>query len=239
MGASPAAVTASGNGEHAVRGSDTLGDVTGKAGQLHLFDGQVEEVSTRRRIALDAGSWVELVGRWIEDSEALFARLLVAARWEQRHRRMYEEMVLEPRLTAEVPNLAEGGDPRLIELADALGREYGVRYDSLWMNLYRDQRDSTAWHADRFSCRREQCIVPVLTLGAPRRFLLKPRAGGRSIGFQPASGDLLVMGGRCQRDWVHSVPKATGVLGPRISVNFQSSEQAHAGERRSTPRARR
>jgi len=67
--------------------------------------------------------------------------------------------------------------------------------------------------------------VPVLTLGASRRVLLKPRAGGRSLVFEPEAGDVLVMGGRCQLDWVHSVPKAAGVAGARISVNFQSSEQ--------------
>jgi hypothetical protein len=68
--------------------------------------------------------------------------------------------------------------------------------------------------------------VPVLTLGATRRFLLKPRAGGPSIAFRPSAGDLVVMGGRCQDEWVHSVPKAPDTLGARISINFQSSEQA-------------
>jgi alkylated DNA repair dioxygenase AlkB len=114
----------------------------------------------------------------------------------------------------------------LREAAGALSARYGVHYDHFWVNLYRDGRDSTAWHRDRFSCRREQCIVPVLTLGATRRFLIKPRGGGPSAGFRPAAGDLIVMGGRCQRDWVHAVPKAVDVLGARISVNFQSTEQA-------------
>jgi alkylated DNA repair dioxygenase AlkB len=68
-------------------------------------------------------------------------------------------------------------------------------------------------------------VVPVLSLGAPRRFLLKPRPGGRSTGFTVGGGDLVVMGGRCQRDWLHSVPKQARSAGPRVSLNFESSIQ--------------
>ncbi len=106
------------------------------------------------------------------------------------------------------------------------GKDYGVVYDSLWMNLYRHGQDSTSWHRDHPSCRQPECIVPVLTLGATRRFLIKPRKGGRSIAFKPGSGDLVVMGGRSQQDWVHCVPKDPGIAEARISVNFQSSAQA-------------
>ena len=134
--------------------------------------------------------------------------------------------VPEPRLTAEYHRLADVPHPALITAAEALSRHYGVRYDNLWLNLYRSGVDSTGWHRDRFSCRRPECIVPVLTLGATRRFLLKPRAGGPSVVFRPSAGDLVVMGGRCQDEWVHSVPKAPDTLGARISINFQSSEQA-------------
>jgi len=121
--------------------------------------------------------------------------------------------------------------PALLDVASALSTHYRVGYDSVWLNLYRDGNDSTGWHRDRFSCRRQECIVPVLTLGATRRFLLKPRYGGTSIAFSPRSGDLIVMGGRCQEDWVHAVPKSPGLPDPRISVNFQSSMQARRESR--------
>ena len=83
-------------------------------------------------------------------------------------------------------------------------------------------RDSTGWHGDRPTCKRDECIVPVLSLGAARRFLLKLRDGGRSIALAPASGDLVVMGGRRQRDWLHCVPRQARTAGMRISVNFSS-----------------
>jgi alkylated DNA repair dioxygenase AlkB len=183
-------------------------------------------------VTLDPASWLELVPGWLAEPAALFDHLLDALPWAQRERRMYERMVTEPRLTAEIRDLAQAPDA-LRAAADRLTTQYGVRYDSLWLNLYRDGNDSTAWHGDRISCRRDECTVPVLTLGATRRFLIKPRAGGASRALWPESGDLVVMGGRCQRDWVHSVPKAPGLPDARISVNFQSSEQARPPARRS------
>ena len=185
--------------------------------------------TTAKRSAIDASSWVELVPAWMRGGEELLEQLLESVPWQQHYRRMFEQTFLEPRLTAQYKSVDSAPHRALIDAASALSDHYGVKYDNLWMNLYRNGRDSTGWHRDRFSCRRPECIVPVLTLGAARRFLLKPRAGGSSIGFEPHSGDLIVMGGRCQEDWVHCVPKGDPAIGVRISVNFQSSEQARRG----------
>jgi alkylated DNA repair dioxygenase AlkB len=182
--------------------------------------------ATAKRTPLDARSWVELVPCWITGSGALFDRLATAVPWRQHDRRLFEQTFREPRLTAEYRNLGDVPDEALVDAAGALSKHYGVRYDSVWLNFYRDGRDSTGWHRDRFSCRQPECVVPVLTLGATRRFLLKPRAGGASVGFKPGSGDLIVMGGRCQQEWLHGVPKDPGIPEPRISINFQSSVQA-------------
>jgi hypothetical protein len=179
-----------------------------------------------RRIHLDGTSWVEHVPGWLTGGGQLLAALIAAAGWEQRDRWMVNRMVVEPRLTAEYDDLAEAPDPLLRQAATVLSEHYGVPYDGLWMNFYRDHRDSTGWHGDWPTCKRDVCTVPVLSLGATRRFLVKPRQGGRSVGLTPASGDLIVMGGRCQRDWRHCVPKQTTPAGARISVNFSSRLQA-------------
>jgi alkylated DNA repair dioxygenase AlkB len=180
------------------------------------------------RITLDETSWVEYVPGWLPgpDADELLAKLTANAAWEQRERWMVNRVVIEPRLTAEYNDLADAPDPALLQSAIRLTEEYGVSYDGLWINFYRDHRDSTGWHGDWPTCKRSVCTVPVLSLGAPRRFLIKPRSGGRSIGITPRNGDLIVMGGRCQRDWLHSVPKQARPAGPRISVNFSSSFQA-------------
>ena len=130
---------------------------------------------TATRRMLDASSWIEVVPGWLSGSRTLFDRLATAVPWKQHHRTLFDQTFLEPRLTAEYRDLRAVPHRILIDLAMALSRQYGVAYDSLWLNLYRDGRDSTGWHRDRFSCRRSHCVVPVLTLGARRRFLLKPR----------------------------------------------------------------
>ena len=198
--------------------------------QLGLFAGGHLTVdrsfATAHRVRLDDTSWIEHVPGWLSGSDDLFAALSTDAGWEQRDRWMINRMVREPRLTAEYTDLADAPHPFLRTVTAALSEHYGVPYDGLWMNHYRDHRDSTGWHGDWPTCKRDICTVPVLSLGAARRFLIRPRDGGRSIGFTPASGDLIVMGGRCQRDWRHSVPKQAVPAGPRISVNFSSRLQA-------------
>jgi alkylated DNA repair dioxygenase AlkB len=141
------------------------------------------------------------------------------ADWEQRSRWMFNRRVTEPRLTAEYPDAAQA--PQALQVVvEQLSHHYGRNYDKLWMNLYRTNRDGTGWHGDVIGKHEEQSIVPVLSLGATRRFLIRPRQGGASICLQPASGDLIVMGGRAQVDWRHCVPKQATAAGARISINF-------------------
>jgi alkylated DNA repair dioxygenase AlkB len=200
--------------------------------QKDLFASEATSLSidasfgTAKRIAIDTHSWVEMVPGWMSGSQILFECLETAVPWQQHDREIFDQTFCEPRLTAEYRNLRDVPEKSLLEAIRALSQHYGVAYDSLWLNLYRNGQDSTGWHRDRFSCRRPECIVPVLTLGATRRFLIKPRVGGASLAFRPGSGDLIVMGGRSQEDWVHSVPKDPALSEPRISINFQSSVQA-------------
>jgi alkylated DNA repair dioxygenase AlkB len=210
----------------------TVADAVGGT-QLEIFGGgsPTPDPTFRaaRRVQLDETSWLEHVPGWLAGSEQLFEVLLDEAGWEQRERWMVNRVVTEPRLTAEYPDITSA--PRVLqEIGAVLSAHYGVTYDGLWINLYRDHRDSTSWHGDWPSCKRAECIVPVLSLGAARRFLIRPREGGPSTGVTPASGDLVVMGGRAQRDFRHMVPKQARPAGPRISVNFKATEQARRAE---------
>ena len=201
-------------------------------GQLGLF-GQASKIPfdfrRPRRLVLDARSWVEHHVGWLGEHESLFQQLRVTPAWEQRQRWMYTKEVAEPRLTAELPSLSDAPDEAVRDVGAALSKHYGVVYDSAWLNLYRDERDSTAWHGDRVRSRDEECIVPVLSLGAPRRFQLRDRKGGPSTTLFVHGGDLVVMGGRCQHDWLHCVPKETRRCGARISLNFGSSAAMRPG----------
>jgi alkylated DNA repair dioxygenase AlkB len=177
------------------------------------------DFSCARRIELDAHSWIEHVPGWLDADRELFEELTRTADWEQRERWMYNRRLAEPRLTAEYQDVSQAPQ-QLRAVTATLSARCGVDYRFIWLNQYRDHRDSTSWHGDPIGKRQETSTVPVLSLGATRRFLIKPAQGGKSLSFTVASGDLIVMGGRAQRDWRHSVPKQQTPAGPRISINF-------------------
>jgi alkylated DNA repair dioxygenase AlkB len=111
-----------------------------------------------------------------------------------------------------------------------------VVFDSVGFNLYRDGNDSVAWHGDRIKKEIEEPIVVLVSLGEPRKFLLRPKEGGKSTTFMLGRGDLLVTGGKTQRAWDHSVPKVARA-GPRISLAFRHGMDpaAYAGKRVEEP----
>jgi alkylated DNA repair dioxygenase AlkB len=178
------------------------------------------------RHALDETSWVDYCPGWLRGHDALFADLLASGRWEQRTRRMYEGRVLEPRLTAGWSAVAgDPGTPAVLpSMCSVLSTRYGVGFDRVWVNLYRDGRDSVAWHPDRNGRTHRRPLVATVSLGARRRFQLRPRGGGRiALTLEPGCGDLVVMGGACQHDWEHCVPKTARPVGPRMSVTIRHS----------------
>lgn len=172
-----------------------------------------------RRLALSAGAWVEHLPGWLEGHDVVFETLRQTTRWERHQRRMYERIVAVPRLVASLPDDGPG-HPVLEEAAAALSRRYGLDLTSISLAYYRDGRDSVAWHGDRLGRLAGDTVVAILSLGEPRRFLLRPTAGGASRAFELGWGDLLVMGGTCQRTWQHAVPKAARA-GPRMSVQLR------------------
>lgn len=174
------------------------------------------------RVELDHESWVDHVPRWVSGADALFEKILTERDWGQRRRKMYDQKVLEPRLTA--PWNVRSGEPLeppvLEGIRQALSHKYDRDFDSVGFNLYRDGRDSVAWHADRIKKEVEDPIVALVSVGEPRKFLLRPRGGGPSRAFMLGHGDLLVTGGKSQRTWEHSVPKVAHA-GPRISLAYR------------------
>jgi alkylated DNA repair dioxygenase AlkB len=176
--------------------------------------------ASAERIPLDETSWIEHVPGWLTGHEQPMRALMADPGWERRSRWMYDRRVQEPRLTAEYPVIAEAPYPAVRHIADTLSAHYGIACSRLWMNWYRDHDDGTGWHADRPVDKLPEVVIPVLSLGATRRFLIKSSAGGRSLPIVTRGGDLVVMGGRCQKDYKHSVPKQRTPAGPRLSLNF-------------------
>jgi alkylated DNA repair dioxygenase AlkB len=172
-----------------------------------------------RRIELAAGAWIDYAQGWLQGDAAVFDHLAQTTRWRTSEERMYDKIVQVPRLYAALP--ADGpGHPLLESMRAVLSQHYGQEFCRVSMALYRDGKDSVAWHGDRVARRMPDALVATVSAGGHRRFLLRPYGGGRSIAFNLGSGDLIVMGGSCQRTWQHCIPK-TARAEPRIAIMFR------------------
>ncbi|MEW1776309.1 alpha-ketoglutarate-dependent dioxygenase AlkB [Streptomyces sp. NPDC086777] len=178
------------------------------------------------RTVLGSGAWIDVLPGWLSGADALFEELATDVAWHAERRQMYDNVVDVPRLLA----FYGAGDPLphpvLAEAREALTRHYaeelGEPFTTAGLCYYRDGRDSVAWHGDRLGRgAREDTMVAILSVGAPRDLLLRPLRGGPSIRRPLGHGDLIVMGGSCQRTWEHCVPKTARAAGPRISIQFR------------------
>ncbi|MTD55386.1 alpha-ketoglutarate-dependent dioxygenase AlkB [Amycolatopsis pithecellobii] len=179
-----------------------------------------------RRTPLSDGAWIDVLPGWLAGADTVFERLRDHVPWHAERRRMYDRMVDVPRLLCFYDEDDELPDPVLAEAREALSRYYagelGEPFRTAGLCLYRDGRDSVAWHGDTIGRgSREDTMVAILSVGAPRSLLLRPRGGGPAIRQALGPGDLIVMGGSCQRTWEHAIPKTGKPVGPRISIQFR------------------
>lgn len=198
------------------------------ARQGSLFGVLDPEVDTTfgdvRRIELDERSWVDLGRRWLNGADVVFDELLDVVPLRQRTNvQMYDRLVDEPRMSAWWH--VDGGQPEplsiLSQMRELLSLRYAEAFDSIGFNLYRDGRDSVAWHGDRHRHVVVDPIVAIVSVGSPRPLRLRPRGGGTSQSWDLGEGDLFVMGGACQHEWEHTVPKVRHA-GPRLSITFRN-----------------
>ena len=179
-----------------------------------------------QRTQLTDGAWIDLRPNWIAGADALFERLLDVVPWRAESRRMYDRVVDVPRLLAFYDETSTLPDPLLDQAKQALNAHYsaelGEPFRTVGLCLYRDGRDSVAWHGDTLGRgAKEDTMVAIISVGAPRPLLLRPRSGGPTLRYDLGHGDLIVMGGSCQRTWEHSIPKSTKATGPRISIQYR------------------
>ncbi len=176
------------------------------------------------QIDLGQGSWVELARCWLHGADTLLDSLAGEVDWQRGRRWMYDRMVDDPRLSRQYRSDDPDPHPSFPTIRAALADRYAVAFGGFGLNYYRDGRDSGAFHRDRELRHLEDTLIAIVTLGATRPFHVRPLGGGRSIDLRPGSGDLLVMGGRCQKAWEHCVPKVASA-GPRISVTLRWASQ--------------
>lgn len=192
--------------------------------QLDLFASVGEpafdaEFRTLRRIELSHGAWVDHVPGWVSAHDKLFDDLEAGLDWRRETMKMYDKTVEVPRLLSRVP-IDGPGQPLIDEMRKAISAHYAEDFIFTTAALYRDGNDSVAFHGDTTARDMLEALVATVSLGTPRRFLLKPTEGGPSIAIPAGRGDLIVMGGTCQRTWRHGIPKVASA-GPRIALMFR------------------
>jgi alkylated DNA repair dioxygenase AlkB len=181
---------------------------------------------TPARTLLSDGAWIDVQRRWVSGADTLFERLRAGVPWRAERRQMYERVVDVPRLLAFYDATTPLPDPCVVAMKQALDAHYrdelGETFTTAGLALYRDGRDSVAWHGDRIGrSSKIDTMVAIVVTGQPRALLLRPRGGGATLRHDLGHGDLLVMGGSCQRTWEHAVPKTARPTGPRISIQFR------------------
>jgi alkylated DNA repair dioxygenase AlkB len=195
-----------------------------------------------QRRELGAGAWIESRSGWVADgaicADTLFDELMTAVPWRAERRKMYDRVLDVPRLVSFCDLTTEPPPhPAVVRLRrrinDIYAGELGEPFTTAGFCLYRDGSDSVAWHGDRVGSPRtssagsgigrstDDTMVAIVSLGATRMFTMRPRGGGSALRLPQAHGDLLVMGGSCQRTWEHAVPKTAAPTGPRISIQFR------------------
>ena len=182
------------------------------------------------RIELDATSWVDVVHGFVAEPDEQFRRLHEGTPWRQTEVLRYERYVPERRLSA---GLREADDALLRQTGLHLTARHRVRWDGVAALLYRDGEDFQGFHSDRELRWLDDTLIAIVVLGVRRPFVLRrrgPDANARDrtragqhpddVVLEPGKGDLLVMGGACQRDWLHTVPRAD-TSQPRISLTWR------------------
>jgi len=188
-----------------------------------------EAITERRQ--LDDDSWVDVTRGWLQDADAVYAALVESVPWRQGKVFRYERYIDEPRMGSWYSRDTPYPHPALTAAHRAIQHQYKVTFGGVGLAFYRDGRDSVAPHRDTDLRYCDNTVIAILTLGAQRPWLLQPRGGkdrfdegpaAGTIDLSPAGGDLLVMGGSAQTNWLHAVPKVQTVrpIG-RISAQWR------------------
>jgi alkylated DNA repair dioxygenase AlkB len=179
--------------------------------------GPIDRKAPRERIQLDATSWVDVVRGFARDTEATLERLVREVAWKQERVIRGGRKVDDPRLYGSLPREQAEADPTFRFTRLVLDARYRVRLTGPQLVFYRDGRDSMGFHRDDEMRWLDTTVIAGLAFGATRPFQLRSLRDGTVHELSIAGGDLYVMGGRCQADWLHGVPKLER-CGPKISA---------------------
>jgi alkylated DNA repair dioxygenase AlkB len=179
------------------------------------------------------GAWLHYDAAFLapDEADALFAALRELVPWEERAIVVFGKEVVQPRLVSwygDLPYRYSGQtlDPRplppvVAALNERVAALCGVPFNHIVLNLYRNGKDHVAMHCDAEPELGREPVIASLSLGARRKFIMRPKRRKFWKSMSLDHGSLLVMGGTCQHKWRHGVPKQPGSVGERINVTFR------------------
>ncbi len=179
--------------------------------------GPIVRNAPRERVQLDDTSWVDVVRGFARDSHETFIRLVRTVDWQQNRMIRGGRMVDDPRLDGMLSRAEAEAEPTFRFTRLIIDARYRCHVSGPALVYYRDGRDSMGLHRDDEMRWLDKTVIAGLAFGATRPFVLKSVRSGQHRTLSMDSGDLYVMGGRCQADWLHGVPKVEG-CGPKISA---------------------
>lgn len=189
-----------------------------------------------QKLELSPNSWISYIPSWLQPSQAdqLMTELYNSLQWKEGQIRMFGQWLSIPRQHAwygdTQASYGWSGQraeplpwvPELEQLRQMLQQSTGALFNGVLANLYRDGKDCMHWHSDDEAELRQRPLIAAISVGAERRFSLRHKSRAYPTHrLQLGHGSLLLMGGDCQHDWQHALPRSTRIDKPRVSLTFR------------------
>jgi alkylated DNA repair dioxygenase AlkB len=109
----------------------------------------------------------------------------------------------------------------LLELKAIAEKLAGVAFNSCLLNLYHNGNEGMGWHSDNEKTIVANSPIASFSFGAERKFVFKHKQSKETVPVLLNNGSCLVMKDETQTHWLHSLPKSTKVIMPRINLTFR------------------
>ncbi|MES2454786.1 MAG: alpha-ketoglutarate-dependent dioxygenase AlkB [Bacteroidota bacterium] len=195
--------------------------------ETELFDGGIKKYTDFNLPDTELRLWQHFFGK--READNYYNTLLKESPWQRRSRKMYDKVIADPRLTAYYGG--ENGNawaPLLLEIKAAIEQITEINFDRVLLNLYRDGKDSVAWHSDNLPADGKHHHSASVTFGDTRIFKVRHKSNKeiRQLNIPLTHGSLLLMAETMQEYYEHRVPKTARAIGPRINLTFRISESS-------------
>lgn len=190
-----------------------------------LFDGGIKKYIDFNLPDTELRLWQHFFSK--TEADSYFKTLFSEVPWQQRMRKMYDKMVLDPRFTAYYGG--ENGHqwtPALLEIKASIEKVTEISFDRVLLNLYRNGKDSVSWHSDQIPADGKHHHIASVTFGDTRIFKVRHKSTKDipPLDIPLTHGSLLLMGETMQAHYEHHIPKTARDIGPRINLTFRISE---------------